>query len=231
MAAAPAARPPLDVLNFWFGDGAWGTEEMSSGKMNMELWWGMNPATWQPLTAEEQAAQDASCKQFAELVRAAGKGKLDEDPAWSGTAEGLYAQLLLCDQLARNCFRGTGEAFAYDERAMALARRIVTDPALFAQCQMENHFAFLTTPTQHSEKPADHALAATVVATAEAALGAENGTVQELKKSVENHMVIVDRFGRYPHRNAALGRESTPAEKEWLADTANMPAWAKSQMK
>jgi len=234
---AASARPalttvssPASVLDFWFA-GAWGTPAMGNIRApplvaQMPLWFGVG-------SAAVKAAMDAECRERAGLIRAAGRSELNS-AEWC-SSDGLYAQMLLCDQLARNAFRGTPEAFEYDQRGMAMARELVE-----AGCHLDQEMAyyfFLCTPGQHSEQPADHAFNGRIVdylrttrypptAGAEAA-----AHVEEISQSVLSHMAVIDRFGRYPHRNAALGRHTTSEEEVWLADDDNLPGWAKSQIK
>lgn len=125
--------------------------------------------------------------------------------AWRATPEGRLAEVIALDQFARNIHRGTPLAFAADPLALALAQEAVAagnDLKLAPERR-----AFLYMPYMHSESPAIHAVAAPLMKER-----APQGTYDfELR-----HKAIVDRFGRYPHRNAILGRSSTPEELEFL---------------
>mmetsp|Transcript_50278 Transcript_50278/g.98560 ORF Transcript_50278/g.98560 Transcript_50278/m.98560 type:complete len:218 (-) Transcript_50278:55-708(-) len=213
---------PQQVLDFWFGEGRWGTPAIvASMDSQSKLWWGS-------ASPEESKKIDESAYQFVDAVRACGKGELDKQAEWV-TVDGLYAQMLLCDQLSRNCFRGTSEAFAYDTRAMELARQLF-DLGAHKHFVLPE-FTFLTCPGQHSEQLADHVLNMQVCAFLQSKVGSDHPYFTLLQQSCQDHKAVVERFGRYPHRNASLGRASTPEEQQWLADYENLPSWARSQMK
>lgn len=124
---------------------------------------------------------------------------------WRATPEGRLAEVIVLDQFARNIHRGTPRAFAADPLALALAQEAVAagDDLKLPPEQR----AFLYMPYMHSESAAIHA-AGEPLMKARAPQGTHDF---ELK-----HRHIVDRFGRYPHRNAILGRTSTPEELEFL---------------
>ena len=170
---------------------------------------------------------DASCMHFVTLIRACSRGELEHKKEWN-TPDGLYAQMLLLDQYPRNCFRGTAEAFAYDPQAVKVARRIVQGGHHKAFVSIAQ-FLFLVTPGQHSEHLADHEMNMDVMALATEKFP---GFMADMTMGhCKEHKAVVDRFGRYPHRNALLGRECTEEELAWLNDTEKLPGWAKSQIK
>jgi uncharacterized protein (DUF924 family) len=147
---------------------------------------------------------------FDELVRSR-FGALHEQAkrcelfAWRSTAEGRLAEVIVLDQFARNIHRGTPQAFAADPLALALAQEAVAANVDLA-LPIEQR-AFLYMPYMHSESAAIHAAGEPLMKER-----APEGTHDfELK-----HKAIVDRFGRYPHRNAILGRVSTPEEETFL---------------
>lgn len=117
----------------------------------------------------------------------------------------LLAALIVFDQFSRNLFRGSARAFATDPVARRLARAAVADGFDQAMSKRERTFVYL--PFEHSEDAADQEQSIRLFA----ALEDEN-----LNKYALAHKVIIDRFGRFPHRNAALGRESTPEEIAFL---------------
>ncbi|MEZ0471454.1 DUF924 family protein [Luteimonas salinilitoris] len=128
-----------------------------------------------------------------------------EYEAWMETAEGALGLVLLLDQIPRNVFRGSGHAFATDGLALHYARRAVSagldreiEPTLRA---------FLYLPFEHSEDPDDQQRSVELFATI--------GDVDYDKYAIA-HQDVIWRFGRFPHRNRALGRESTPEEQVWL---------------
>lgn len=124
---------------------------------------------------------------------------------WREHAEGRLAEIILLDQFSRNMFRGTPGSFAYDPLSLALAQEAVNlgiDEHLSASQK-----AFLYMPYMHSESAGIHEVAVQLFNQP----GLETNYDFELK-----HKVIIDRFGRYPHRNEILGRKSTAEEIEFL---------------
>ena len=139
---------------------------------------------------------------FAEAHERAASGELS---AWEDTAEGALALILLLDQFPRNCFRGTARMFATDTLAVAAADRAI---AAGHDMGVEPGIrAFFYLPYEHAE---DLALQERCVELTRP-LGAE------WLRYAEEHRDIIQRFGRFPHRNKLLGRESTPEELQFLA--------------
>lgn len=124
---------------------------------------------------------------------------------WRATPRGRLAEVIVLDQFSRNLFRGTARAFACDPLALGLAQEAVAHAA--DQALEPPLRAFLYMPYMHSESRAIHALAEPLFA----APGLEDNLRAE-----RQHRAIIDRFGRYPHRNRALGRESTADEIAFL---------------
>ncbi len=133
--------------------------------------------------------------------RAASEGLAD----WRNSAAGALAEIIVLDQFSRNIHRGTPAAFANDEQALTLARQGMNRgfPAKLPPVQR----AFMYMPFMHSEDRAVHELALK--------LFSEPGLEPNLAAEIR-HKAIIDRFGRYPHRNALLGRASTPEEEAFL---------------
>ena len=125
--------------------------------------------------------------------------------AWRNTAAGRLAEILLLDQFSRNMFRDTPDAFAWDALALVLAQEAVAAGLDRDLSQIERNFLYM--PYMHSESPRIHESAVALFRTN----GLESGLDYELK-----HKRIIDRFGRYPHRNAILGRVSTAEEAAFL---------------
>ncbi len=124
---------------------------------------------------------------------------------WRATPEGRLAEVLVLDQFARNIHRGTALAFARDSLALALAQEAVAAGA--DQALPIERRAFLYLPYMHSESAAIHAVGEPLM---------RERAPQHTHEFELKHKVIVDRFGRYPHRNAILGRASTPEEEVFL---------------
>jgi uncharacterized protein (DUF924 family) len=176
---------PSDVLDFWFeGD----------------------PSQRRKKWFEKDPAFDAVCARFTEAVREARTGALN---VWAATPKGGLALIVLMDQLSRNIFRGSAEAFAADAHAREVARGMIVSGSDRALTAFERMFAYL--PFEHSEMLADQVFSVTLFEDLREALGAD--TVDYAAR----HRDVIQRFGRFPHRNAALGRDSTPGEIAWLA--------------
>lgn len=209
--------------------GAWGTDKLNDPQFMFTLfplWWGISP-TFAPLSDAEKLDVDKSTHQFIETVRAIGSESAVPEE-WT-SLDGNFAKLILCDQISRNCFRGTEEAFAYGSTALLSCRTILADPE-WRNLSCAAH-AFLSSAYQHSEDANDHVKNQEVISNAIEKFGAENGMVLELKKHCDDHKSVIDRFGRYPHRNEVLGRESTEEEKAYLSDIESLFNWEKSQLK
>ncbi len=158
---------------------------------NPRQWWETSPA-FDRLIADR----------FGDLHRAAAACELF---AWRATARGRLAEVLILDQFSRNIYRDTAQAFACDPLALALAQMAVADRT---DTELDlNQRAFLYMPFMHSESQAIHAAALVLFDVP----GMESWLAFERR-----HGVIIDRFGRYPHRNAVLGRVATPQEVDFL---------------
>ena len=125
------------------------------------------------------------------------------------TAERALAAIIVLDQFSRNMFRGTAGAFAHDAQARAITERAVTQG--FDRTLTPAQRQFLYMPMMHAEDRSIHERSLALFT----ALGHE----KNLKAAIE-HKAIIDRFGRYPHRNAVLGRASTADERAYLAGDA-----------
>lgn len=137
------------------------------------------------------------------LHRQAVAGALDD---WRNDVDGTLALCLLFDQAPRNCFRGSPAAFATDEKARAVARRAV-ETGFDMEC-VEEERLFLYLPFMHHEDVADQNEAVRLIA--------ERCPSPVAVRAAEQHREIIIRFGRFPHRNIALGRETTAEEREFL---------------
>jgi uncharacterized protein (DUF924 family) len=138
---------------------------------------------------------------FLTIHEAAAAGRLS---AWETTAEGAFALLLLLDQFPRNMFRGSARAFATDPLARAVADRAIAHGFDAAAPSAERNFFYL--PFMHSETLADQERSLAL------ARQADGGN----EKYAQIHADIIRRFGRFPHRNALLGRATTPEEQAFL---------------
>lgn len=125
--------------------------------------------------------------------------------AWRGVPPGRLAEIIVLDQFSRNMFRGTAQAFATDSLALALAQEAIAAHAPMALEPKKR--AFLYMPFMHSESREIHEVAVK--------LFSEDGLEASLDFEYR-HKAIIDRFGRYPHRNAMLGRASREDEMDFL---------------
>jgi uncharacterized protein (DUF924 family) len=149
---------------------------------------------------------------FGALFERAAGGEL---ASWADGPRRRLSLIVLLDQFPRHMFRGTARAFAYDERALALALSGMQSAADAALDVVERIFFYM--PMQHAEsrEVQDESVAAYRRLRTEAPpeLGR---TFEATLRSAENHRSIVERFGRFPYRNRLLGRADTSAELDWL---------------
>lgn len=182
-----------EVLAFWFG-AAPGSPD-----------YGRPQAVW----FDESAAFDAEVRRCLGAAReAAAAGRLD---AWAERAHGALALVILLDQAPRNIFRGQASAFATDEKARSVAGAAVARGFDSALMPVERMFLYL--PFEHSERIDDQRRSLELFA----GLEADPATAGCLAWASRHYQVIA-RFGRFPHRNAALGRATTPEEAAFLAE-------------
>ena len=145
-------------------------------------------------------------ERFAEVWQAAAEGGLEH---WVEGAAPTLAYLVLCDQMSRNMHRGSARAFATDARALAAARKAIDEGWDMAVPEPERMFFYL--PFEHSESPADQARSVRLMAER---LPLDPAMLLHARA----HQEIIARFGRFPYRNAALGRLSTPEEAAFIAE-------------
>jgi len=175
----------------------------------IEFWFGTPPrdeprAEW----FRKDAAFDAMLRErFGARVEAALAGGLRQ---WSREPLGELARILLLDQFTRNVFRGTARAFAGDALALAAARELVARGADRRLPGAMRWFVYL--PFEHAEDLPTQRESLRLFA----ALAAEQPALAEAQLWAVRHHGVIARFGRYPHRNEVLGRESTPEEIEFL---------------
>ncbi|MEZ4446654.1 MAG: DUF924 family protein [Polyangiaceae bacterium] len=188
-----------DVLTFWFGE------------LSHHADMGTKAKAW--FTKDDDF--DAAIRErFGATLEQAATGALD---GWKETPRGSLALVLVLDQFPRNLHRGTPAAFAQDPRARAVTEQAIDAGQDAALRVVERQFLYM--PLMHSEDVAD---VRRCLALAEATLAplaeAERAPFQGWITSGRRHLEIVERFGRYPHRNAVLGRASTPEEEVFLTE-------------
>jgi len=174
----------------------------------LDFWFGDGTAARAEWFRKDPAFDDAIRAQFGDAVEAALGGACTD---WTGTAQGALALVLLLDQFTRNIHRDTPRMFAGDARALA-----VGDAAVAAGLDRElgaHQRWFLYLPFEHAEDPAMQERSLALFG----GLARETGLAAPLEWA-EKHAAVVRRFGRYPHRNAILGRVSTAEEIAFLAE-------------
>lgn len=166
----------------------------------LDFWFNeLTPAQWW----KKDENLDADIKQrFSEIHAKAARCELY---GWRMAAKGRLAEIIILDQFSRNIFRDRPQAFANDSFALALAQEALTVGADKALSPVERSFLYL--PFMHSESVEIHQLAV--------GLYRELGLAGNLDFEIQ-HKNIIERFGRYPHRNKILARESTPEELDFL---------------
>lgn len=160
-------------------------------EISPRMWW-----------TKDDAFDALIAARFGETHRAAVQGELFD---WRTTPAGRLAEIIVLDQFSRNLYRNSAAAFGADPMALALAQETVAGS--HDQSLPETKRLFFYMPYMHSESRLIHLEAVRLFT----ALGLQENLDFELR-----HKAIIDRFGRYPHRNAALGRESTPEELAFL---------------
>ena len=191
---------PEEIVGFWFGSNP---DDVAAAEERSALWWDKDPAVDRALG-----------ERFGGWIERAAAGELD---AWAATPRGRLALVLLLDQLPRNVFRDTPRAFAHDARALAHCLRALATRADRALRPIERVFLYL--PLEHSEAPLhqDRSVAL-YAALLDEVPPAWRPAFEAYHRYALRHREIVARFGRFPHRNALLGRRSTPEELAFLRE-------------
>ena len=190
--------PWQDLLHWWFGQGTSATEIAAE---KQRLWFGYRPQ------------QDAEARErFGALVEQALYGDLQD---WAELPEGWLALVLLLDQLPRMIHRDTPRAFAGDERAQQLVRDGLAHGGDMLLSPIQRVFIYLV--LEHAENLAVQDLAvAHFTALRDIAAEHEQALFRDFLDYAERHREVISRFGRFPHRNAILGRDSSDAEQSFL---------------
>ncbi len=154
--------------------------------------------------AKDAALDEAIRTRFGATLEAAARCELF---AWRTTPEGRLAEVLVLNQFSRNVYRDTPRAFAQDALALALAQELVASGQDRSLPLAQRSFAYM--PYMHSESALVH--------TQTALLFAQLGN-EDTSRFEQRHQAIIERFGRFPHRNALLGRQSTPEQLVFLSE-------------
>lgn len=196
MNGSRAGVDPVDpraaqVLAFWFG----AADDPARDRPRAQ-WFGKNPAF-------DAQVQDS----FGALIELALDGGLTH---WALEPASALARIIVLDQFTRNAFRDTARAFAGDARALADARELVGSGGDRALPGVQRQFAYL--PYEHAEDLRSQEESMRLFGQ----LARDEPALADLWTWAQRHHAIIQRFGRFPHRNALLGRESTPQELEFL---------------
>lgn len=192
-------KEPQEILEYWFG----ADRSNIDVTLRNEMWWKKDPKV------------DAEIKaKFSSTLEASAQGELDD---WKYSADGRLAHIILVDQMSRNMHRDTPLMFAQDDLGQELALRCAISDEYYTN-YFERMFQYM--PLMHAETRSLQRLCVHMFER-EVEL-AQSDEVREAAKGnldfAEKHMVIVERFGRFPHRNTVLGRDSTAEEIEFLKE-------------
>jgi uncharacterized protein (DUF924 family) len=190
-AAGLEAAEARAVLDCWFG-----APDTPTFGQARKLWFARDPAFDAMLL-----------ERFGTLIDAAREGALD---SWTATPSGALALIIVLDQFSRNCYRNTPRAFAADHQALRVAQQMVAS-GTDLRLPTAHHRAFAYLPFEHDETLASQHESLRLFKQ----LKAESEGASYYSSAV-GHARIIERFGRFPHRNAALGRQSTDEERAFL---------------
>ena len=186
------------ILEYWFGTDA---DDLVAANQHAALWWKKNPQVDQEIR-----------ERFASLLDAAANGDLDD---WLTHPRGRLALIILADQFSRNMYRDTPRSFAFDQFAQTWCKAGLDNGADRLLRPIER--VFFNLPLEHSESLEDQQRSVALCKSlAESVPDAHRELFDGYLKYAERHRDIVQRFGRFPHRNAILGRESTEEEIAFL---------------
>lgn len=194
----PSQSQANALLAYWFGAG---TDALIVADQQKALWWKSTPALDEDMRTR-----------FGALVERAATGELND---WRTAPRGLLALILLADQLPRNIYRNTARAFAFDAMAREHCRHGLAQGFEQRLRPIERVFHYL--PLEHSESLQDqHDSCALFSRLAAAADAGQVELFAGYLRFAERHRDIIARFGRFPHRNGILGRDSTAEELAFL---------------
>lgn len=190
---------PHALLEFWFGNSR---RQAAAIGERMAFW-------FQPAASDDAAVAE----RFGEALALASNGKLTD---WLADPAGRLALILTLDQAPRVIYRRHAKAFAHDGQALAAALAGI-EAGVDERLGLAER-AFFYMPLQHAEDPLVQRLSVARYQALVEAFPEQVGIAQSFLDHARDHAEIIERFGRYPHRNEALGRESTKEESEFLED-------------
>lgn len=189
---------PETICEFWFGSSQ---DDLDVAQQRSKLWWSKDPDVDTEIKAR-----------FSSYLSKAASGELE---TWQQTPLGILALILLTDQFSRNMHRGTAQAFAYDAIARSFCKQGLKDDTDQSLRPIQRVFFYL--PLEHSESLADQEHCLQLFQ--RLAADCEPRSLSTFERYIDfaiRHRDIINRFGRFPHRNAILDRDSTQAEIEFL---------------
>ncbi len=194
---------PQTIAEFWFGPDAGNAADAAVAERQAALWWRKDPET-----------DNAIRRRFEDVITEAAMGALD---AWAQTPSGRLALILLTDQFPRNICRDTKAAFGHDLLALAWCKEGLTRGDDERLRPIERVFFYL--PLEHSESPQDQERSVALYRALSAGVPPSQRAVFDgFLDFALRHRDIVERFGRFPHRNRLLGRASSPQELAFLEE-------------
>ena len=187
----------------------------------IQYWFGPNHVQW---FGGGEKVDNEIREKYGDLVEQASQGKLD---SWKDESQSSLALIIVCDQFVRSVNKGRGNTSALDHVALEVAKK-------FVEQKTHNHLdfgfyerVFIYMPFEHSESREIHALNIQLFEKL-----VEDAKTPDEKKAgprflhyAQKHKEVIDRFGRYPQRNAMLKRDNTPEEAEFLADLPPEYKW------
>jgi uncharacterized protein (DUF924 family) len=190
---------PDTIREYWFGTDL--EDAAVTARQRARLWWSKDPAVDNEIR-----------RRFESCVISAGSGELDD---WASNPQDRLALILLTDQFPRSIYRDSAKSFAFDSKSLSLAQTGIDAGFDVALRLLEKVFLYL--PLEHSESLADQDRSVSLFQKLVDDAGPnEKPTFAEYLDFAVRHRDIISRFGRFPHRNEALGRISTPEELSFL---------------
>jgi uncharacterized protein (DUF924 family) len=194
---------PETILDFWFGSTS---DDTVAAKERANLWWSKNTAT-----------DDEIRRRFEIYVVLAISEQLND---WLSTPSGRLALIILTDQFPRNIYRDTARAFSFDEKALTWCIEGLENKVDRQLRPIERVFFYL--PLEHAEYIEHQDLSVKCFSELAADVPAEQKSIfEDYLNYAIRHREIIKRFGRFPHRNKVLGRESTPEELAFLSESGS----------
>ncbi len=188
------------ILQFWFG---LASDNLTIANQQAALWW-----------SKDESVDTHMRDHYADWVRAAAQGELAH---WQQEPASYLALILLLDQFPRNIYRGSAASFAHDAQALQLTQQGLANGIDQRLSPIQRVFFYL--PLEHAEDQLAQAQVVALLSALEQSVTApERNLFANYTSFARRHQEVIQRFGRFPHRNAILGRHNTAAEIEYLQE-------------